>query len=88
MNVLQKIKLALLVKRAEKEIQMNGFKNFLTSKTLIGLLGASLPLLSQVTGIGGDVLQGVVGQVVQAVGLLFSAYGRVTATKQLTVLPQ
>ena len=86
MGLFEKIKLALLLKKAEKEIRMNGVKSFLTSKTLAGILAVAIPLIAKVTGIGDEALSGAVGDGIQVFGIILATIGRFTAKKDLAVV--
>lgn len=62
-------------------------KNFLTSKTLIGVVTAVASLLAAKHGIVLDA-DGFAGDVLGLLGAALAIYGRFKATTNLTVLPQ
>lgn len=84
MSLFQKIKLALALKKAQKEFQMKGW---LESKTIVAILGAAVPILSHITGIGAETLTGLIPDIASLGALAIAIYGRIKAKTPVAPVP-
>lgn len=68
-------------------------KHFMKSKTILGILVATVVSLAPVVGLNfspddGVFINDVVDKIFQAAGLVLAAYGRFVAKEKLSVKPQ
>jgi hypothetical protein len=60
---------------------MDTTKSALNSSAIWGVVIALLPLVARFTGIEAEVLEGLVGDLIQIIGLVLAAWGRIKAEK-------